>query len=95
MFVLIYGHIVIFFESVMKNISVVEAKAHFSTLLHQVELGEEIAITRHGKVIVHLVPAKPEQVAADIFREFWQESHDDTWLAPSDNVAEAVASLDD
>ena len=79
----------------MRNVSVVEAKTYFSTLLHQVELGEEIAVTRHGKVIAHLVPVKAEKIAADVFREFWQEPHDDTWLAPEDHLAEDVVSMDD
>ena len=79
----------------MKNISVVEAKAHFSTLLHQVELGEHIAVTRHGKVIAHLVPVTSEKVAADVFREFWLEPHDDTWLAPTDVLAEDVETWGD
>jgi prevent-host-death family protein len=40
----------------MKNLSASEAKAKFSELLDQVELGETIAITRHGKVIAHILP---------------------------------------
>ncbi|MBN9340999.1 MAG: type II toxin-antitoxin system prevent-host-death family antitoxin [Burkholderiales bacterium] len=77
----------------MKNVSVVEAKAHFSALLAEVEAGEEIAVTRHGKVVARLVPERP-QVAADAFRDFW--SDDDIDLkAPADQPAEDVAPLDD
>ena len=40
----------------MKHLSASEAKAKFSELLDQVEQGETIAITRHGKVIARIAP---------------------------------------
>jgi prevent-host-death family protein len=40
----------------MKHIQASEAKAKFSELLDQVEQGETITITRHGKVIAHILP---------------------------------------
>lgn len=40
----------------MKTIGTFEAKTHLSSLLEQVERGEEITITRHGKAIARLVP---------------------------------------
>ncbi|HRK95572.1 MAG TPA: type II toxin-antitoxin system prevent-host-death family antitoxin [Rhodospirillales bacterium] len=40
----------------MKTVGTFEAKIHFLTLLEQVERGEEITITRHGKAIARLVP---------------------------------------
>jgi prevent-host-death family protein len=40
----------------MKRIQASEAKAKFSELLDEVEQGETIAITRHGKVIAHIAP---------------------------------------
>ncbi|UVC15512.1 type II toxin-antitoxin system Phd/YefM family antitoxin [Mesorhizobium onobrychidis] len=43
----------------MKNIAVVEAKSRFSALLVEVEAGEEIAVTRRGKVVARLVPDRP------------------------------------
>ena len=77
----------------MKHISVVEAKSSFSALLTEVEAGEEIAVTRHGKVVARLVPDRP-RLAADAFRDFWPA--DDLDLqAPEDLPAEDVASLDD
>jgi prevent-host-death family protein len=35
-----------------------EAKTKFSELLNKVETGEEVVITRHGKVIAKIVPAE-------------------------------------
>jgi prevent-host-death family protein len=35
-----------------------EAKTHLSTLLERVSRGEEVLITRHGKAIARLVPAR-------------------------------------
>ena len=34
-----------------------EAKTHFSALLEQVEQGEQILITKHGRLVAKLVPA--------------------------------------
>jgi len=76
----------------MRSIPVVEAKARFSALLAQVEAGEEIAITRHGKVIARLVPDTP-RMAADLFRPFWEETDIDL-EAPTDMPPEPIAPLD-
>ena len=40
----------------MKTVGTFEAKTHLSTLLEQVERGEEITITRHGRAVARLVP---------------------------------------
>ncbi|WP_332674114.1 type II toxin-antitoxin system prevent-host-death family antitoxin [Aromatoleum sp.] len=39
----------------MKTVTVVEAKSHLSSLLAEIEAGEEIVITRRGKPVAHLV----------------------------------------
>jgi prevent-host-death family protein len=41
----------------MKTVGLYEAKTHFGELLRDVEKGETVTITRHGKVIARLVPA--------------------------------------
>ena len=41
----------------MRSVGTFEAKTRLSALLEQVERGEEITITRHGKAIARLVPA--------------------------------------
>jgi prevent-host-death family protein len=41
----------------MQEFSVFDAKNKLSALLDQVERGDEVAITRRGKVIAMLVPA--------------------------------------
>jgi prevent-host-death family protein len=43
----------------MREVGAFEAKNQLGQLLDQVERGEEITITRHGKEIARLVPAKP------------------------------------
>jgi prevent-host-death family protein len=83
-----------FYEAPMKSIPVVEAKARFSALLAEVEAGEEIAVTRHGKVIARLVPDHSRK-AADVFRDFWADADEIDLVAPDDKLAEGVASLDD
>ena len=41
----------------MKTVGSYEAKTHLSRLLQEVENGEEVVITRHGKAVARLVPA--------------------------------------
>ena len=41
----------------MREVQATEAKARLAELLRNVEHGETIAITRHGKTIAHLTPA--------------------------------------
>jgi len=78
-------------DSAVKSVSVVEAKSHFSALLAEVEAGEEIAVTRHGKVVARLVPER-RGTAADAFRDFWSDSDIDL-QTPEDEPAETAASL--
>ena len=40
----------------MKQIGVYEAKTHLPRLLDEVERGESVTITRHGKPVARLVP---------------------------------------
>jgi prevent-host-death family protein len=44
----------------MATVGAVEAKTRFGQLLKRVERGEEITITRRGKVVARLVPAAAE-----------------------------------
>ncbi|MER9234502.1 type II toxin-antitoxin system prevent-host-death family antitoxin [Mesorhizobium sp. M0622] len=45
------------------SIPIAEAKARLSELVSRAEAGEEIVITRHGKVAARLVaPAKPDRL---------------------------------
>lgn len=77
---------------VMRSVAVVEMKAHLSSLLAEVERGEEIAITRHGRVIARLVPDAP-RMASDAFRAFWGEADIDL-EAPPDQPAEPAEPVD-
>ena len=47
----------------MRIVTATEAKARLAELLRVVEGGETVAITRHNKAIVHLVPAQSAGVA--------------------------------
>ena len=78
----------------MKTVSIVEAKSRFSSLVADVEAGEEIAVTRHGKVVARLVPDRP-LMAAEIFRPYWVDPASVDLAAPADAPAEAAPSLDD
>lgn len=76
----------------MRTIQIVEAKAKFSALLAAVEAGEEIAITRHGKVVARIVPDTP-RMAADLFRPMWENTDFDL-EAPPDIAPTPIQSLD-
>lgn len=41
----------------MVTVSLAHAKVHLGELLDQVEAGQEVAITRHGKTVAHLSAA--------------------------------------
>ena len=40
----------------MKTVGAFEAKTHLSSLLDQVEQGERVIITKHGRPVAELVP---------------------------------------
>ena len=44
----------------MREVRATAAKAHLAELLRAVEHGETVAITRHGKAIAHLIPARDQ-----------------------------------
>ncbi|MDE2803063.1 MAG: type II toxin-antitoxin system prevent-host-death family antitoxin [Chloroflexota bacterium] len=48
----------------MHKIPSTEAKANFAELIRRAEYGETVAITRHGRAVAHVVPAR-SQVAVD------------------------------
>jgi prevent-host-death family protein len=45
----------------MKSVKSSDAKARFSELLDDVERGDTIVITRHGKVIARMIPDQDAQ----------------------------------
>ena len=47
----------------MREVQATQAKAHFAELLRRVEYGEAVAITRHGRTIAHLIPARGDEAA--------------------------------
>jgi prevent-host-death family protein len=44
------------------NVSIAEAKAKLSELVSRAEAGEEIVLTRHGKVAARIVPPAKESL---------------------------------
>jgi len=44
----------------MKHIGIFEAKAHLSALVDEVEKGNEVIITRHGRPVAKIVRAQAE-----------------------------------
>lgn len=76
----------------MHAMPIVEAKAGFSALIARVEAGEEVAITRHGKVVARLVPDRP-QMAAELFRSL-PDVPKSGLEAPEDLPPEPVVGMD-
>jgi len=55
----------------MRTIGTFDAKTHFSALIEQVEKGEQVTITKHGKPVAKLIPTSlknPEQARLAIQR---------------------------
>ncbi|WP_084565901.1 MULTISPECIES: type II toxin-antitoxin system prevent-host-death family antitoxin [unclassified Mesorhizobium] len=48
------------------NVSITEAKAKLTELVGRAEAGEEIVITRHGKIAARLVPQVREDLLSRI-----------------------------
>jgi len=44
----------------MRTVGIYDAKAHLSELVSQAERGEEIVLTRNGKIVAKIVPAGAE-----------------------------------
>ena len=44
----------------MPNYSVAQAKTHLSRLIDEAQAGETVTITRHGKPVAVIGPARPE-----------------------------------
>ena len=44
----------------MRTIAIAQAKNNFSAMLHVVESGEDVVLTRHGKPIARIVPEARE-----------------------------------
>lgn len=49
----------------MKKLTAVEAKVKFGAVLDAVERGEEIVVTRNGKVVARIVPANDSGMSQD------------------------------
>lgn len=74
----------------MKHFSVVEAKAHFSMLLAQVEAGEEVAVTRHGRVVARLSPERVRN-AREALADLCDGAQAADWQEAADVPPDAVA----
>lgn len=44
-------------ETPLVTVSLAHTKAHLSELLDQVEAGEEVVVTRHGRAVARILPA--------------------------------------
>ena len=69
----------------MVSVPIFEAKNKLPQFIHQVEEGETLGITRHGKVVAYLVgedglnqQSKPDKFA--LVMERWRERHWDCFL---------------
>lgn len=50
----------------MRNVGVYEAKTHLARLLDEVERGETITITRHGRPVARLTPIATRRPVAEV-----------------------------
>jgi len=72
-------------DHMTKTVSATEAKARILALLDEVEAGEEVEITRHGRLVARLVPARGGSALRGRFSgQVWQTVSDDELLKPID-----------
>ena len=50
----------------MQTLAIAQAKNNFSAVLHFVESGQDVVLTRHGKAIARIVPGLAESQAASV-----------------------------
>ena len=50
----------------MQTLAIAQAKNNFSAVLHFVESGQAVVLTRHGKAIARIVPELAESQAASV-----------------------------
>jgi prevent-host-death family protein len=68
-----------------KRVSATEAKATILALLDTVEAGGEVEITRHGRLVARLVPARGGLALMGKFAgQVWQTVSDEDLMAPID-----------
>ncbi len=80
----------------MREVGILTAKTHLSALIEQVESGEEVVITRHGRPVARLVPdtvgsrrarksgaeiAESFRLFRERIRETWPEEPEFDWKA--------------
>jgi len=53
----------------MKTIGLFEAKQRLSELVERASEGEQIGITKRGKLAAMIVPARPEKSPAEVFAD--------------------------
>ena len=79
----------------MKQVSVGEAKNKLPYFLHLVEKGEQVQITRHGKMVAILNGAEQNEIVSKKKRfldsvKKWREKNAD-WLLSDSEAAEVFA----
>ena len=83
-------------DHMTKTVTATEAKAHILALLDDVEAGEEVEITRHGRLIARLVPARGAAALKGKYAGLiWTNTANDealfstgqAWTADEDNLA--------
>jgi prevent-host-death family protein len=69
----------------MVTVNLAQAKAHLSKLLDQVEGGEKVVITRHGKPVANLSAVAPSKQPLP-----WKEIEDMRAKQPRSRISSAV-----
>lgn len=74
----------------MREVQASDAKAHFAELLNDVERGETLVVTRHGRAVARIVPER-DQRQAEIDRaiEAIKEMRKHTGKASRDEILSA------
>jgi len=74
----------------MTVMNVQDAKPRLSALIAEAEAGAEVAIARHGRPVVKLVPVAPPAVQLGFWAQAWSDQDEADALAPLDEAELAL-----
>jgi len=84
-------------EATMKHVNIAEAQEHLSELVAQVENGETVQISRHGKPVAEIVAASAQAAAPrkKPFDFLWLRQHLDSMPMQQESAGDFIRKMRD
>jgi prevent-host-death family protein len=78
-----------------RTIQASEAKTHFLRILDDVEQGQTVTITRHGKTVARIVPESEEKAYAEQVRQAMEAIREIRKRVKPISIAQIIADKDE